>query len=229
MFWFIVDVIMVVIVLVTTIVSVYRGFVTSFVRVLGVFVSVFVSLVVCRVFSELIFTSLFRQSLVDSIAERIDFTTGLENAFGALETGIIGLILGLFGGMNKLHDFLETAVWRDEFDLAESIVDGVVKNPVVALIKVILFLIAFALISILISLIAKATGIFNTVPVVGGINRFFGGVLGLVYGTVLCLLLASAIGFFIILTGTEDRNIPLINEHSYILSLLMKSKIVFNY
>ena len=226
MFWFTVDIAMVIIVIITTLVSLNRGFVSSFVRVIGVFIAIFLSVLVARAFSELIFTSIFRESLVRNVAAKIDFSAGLEKAFEALQTGVIGLLLGLFGSREKLETFFLSNMSLDKTEMAGKIVDGVMKDPIVSLIKVILCLISFSIIILIIILIAKAAGLFNAVPVFGGLNKFFGALLGIVYGIIICVVISSAISFFLFLTSPDEKNLPLIERYTYILSWFMRGKLL---
>ena len=224
MFWFVVDIVMVIITLITTLISFNRGFISSLVRVVGVFIAIFVCVVVSKIFAEVIFTAMLRESLVKSVASKINLSEGVERAVESLETGFIGLLIGLFSSKEKLILFIENAVIQDEVVIAGRIVDGVIKAPVVALIKVILSIIVFSVTILIVMLIAKSTGLLNRVPVIGGVNKFFGAVIGLLYGIAICFIIACVISFFIILTDTQENNLPLIQQHSYILAWFMRSR-----
>ena len=224
MYWYIVDILMVIIVIITVIVSASRGFVSSLVRMIGVFIAIFAAVVVAGALSETIFIAWFRKPMVEAVSEKIDMSSGIEMAIDKLSTGFIGFLLGIFGNKEKLSTFIESGLWQDKTIIAEKIVDGVIKNPLISLIKVALGLIIFLIVCLIIILIAKATGLLNKIPVVGGINRFFGAVLGLVYGIVICIAIVSGIMFALVLTSTTDSNIPLIRSSSYILTWLIEGK-----
>ena len=226
MFWFIVDIIMIIVILVTTLISLNRGFVSAFVRVVGVFIALFVSVVLSKLLAEVIFNSLFRQSLIDSVAAKIDLTEGVEKAVEALSSGFIGLMFGLFGDTEQLTAYVAEALVIDERIIAQHIVDGVFKTPMVSLIKIILCVILFSIIIAIILLIAKSAGLLNRIPIIGGLNKFFGAVIGLVYGCVICIIIVSVIDFFIILSADEANSYSLIENHSLILAWLMQKRMV---
>jgi len=229
MYWFLVDILMVIIVVITAILSMRRGFIASLVRVIGVFIAIAVAVIASRVLSETLFTSFFRESLVNSVAEKLNLSDGIDKAVETLETGFLGLLLGIFGDMEKLTSFFIDAAYENNRIIAEGIVDGVIKTPLVSLIRVIVFLIAFSLTISVIMLIAKLSGAFNAVPVIGGLNRLFGAALGVVYGIGICILITGVISILLTLTGTAETNKQLIDKHSYILSFMMHSgEVVMN-
>jgi uncharacterized membrane protein required for colicin V production len=87
--------------------------------------------------------------------------------------------------------------------LVDSLVDTVLKDPVMMLLRGLAFLLIFGLALIATLLIARLfTGLYK-VPVIGTINTFFGGVVGALQAVLFLVLGSLALRLAISLTGGE--------------------------
>lgn len=77
--------------------------------------------------------------------------------------------------------------------LSTALVETVLQPLALSLLEMLAFLLLFLLISFLFRLLIHASRIFNQLPLVGGVNRFFGGLCGLAEG----LVFLYVIGIFL--------------------------------
>lgn len=88
-------------------------------------------------------------------------------------------------------------------ELVNSLVDAVLRDPVVMILGSLCFLVVFSLILMLTRWVARLfTGIYR-IPVIGTINTFLGGVVGILQAVLFLLIGALAVKLAITLTGGE--------------------------
>lgn len=105
-----------------------------------------------------------------------------------------------------------------KISLGDAIADAV-KPAVMQIIKLPLFLVMFAVFEFVLKLAARLIGNAFSIPVINGVNRFLGGVLGLVRGLLTALIITLFASGFIWLT--DDKNEFLNTE-------VISESIVFN-
>jgi hypothetical protein len=77
------------------------------------------------------------------------------------------------------------------------LVANTLRPTIIRIVGSIVFTLTFIIISIILGLVIKATGIINKIPIVGGVNRFAGAILGLLVAiTILFILSRIALIFF---------------------------------
>ena len=79
--------------------------------------------------------------------------------------------------------------------------------------------ILYIVLSFVVSVIAKALGIINKVPLIGGLNKILGGVFGLLNAGIWCYILAGVVGLFI---GLTNGNIDFMNNQIIDKTVLFK-------
>ena len=121
-----------------------------------------------------------------------DVVKSLEEAIASLPA-----ISKLLFDFSAVEDSLGSAVDMTNLKIAESVEESVISPVVMPLIEIIIFAIALLLLLAVISAIAKKSKDVDEVPVIGGVNAFFGGVIG-VLGGAAALAIASVVLRFII-------------------------------
>ena len=76
---------------------------------------------------------------------------------------------------------------------ASEIVSRIVEPIYIAIIGAVMTIILFLIFNIAIGIVCKVTGVFNKIPIVGGVNRALGVGLGALYGCFLAWILACVI------------------------------------
>lgn len=87
---------------------------------------------------------------------------------------------------------------------AQSIMEGVIEPLATQLLSMILFFVMFSLFLVAVAVIVKVADKIFEAPVIGGINRFLGGVLGLLQGGVICLAAAVLVTMFVNFTSNSN-------------------------
>lgn len=109
-------------------------------------------------------------------------------------------------------------------------------NLTTLIIKVLCYVIIFILVFLIIRLILRLSNLFNHIPVLGGINRILGAVLGLAEGVlvlwVICLIVmmlsATQIGISCQQVIAGSQVLRYIYEHNYIMNLVNSILGIFN-
>ena len=81
-------------------------------------------------------------------------------------------------------------------ELAQTVTDSIVRPLITSAIQLVSFLILFALGLMVLHIVAIAFGAFNSIPLVGGINRALGGVFGLVKAAAILFILTLVLQFY---------------------------------
>lgn len=88
-------------------------------------------------------------------------------------------------------------------DLAHSLATGLVQPLVTPLITVVVFFVCFAVCKLLVSFLAAVLTNLNRVPLVGGVNRFFGFFMGLLAGAMDVFLVVCGVWAVVVITGNN--------------------------
>ena len=142
--------------------SIGRGFVSSFIHLLGLAAACIVAALLSGKAAAWLYDGYLAERLQTALLDRIDPTDTISAAAG---------------------DALRTVM--------------------VAFLTMVAFLIIFLLAMLIVRALAKLTRNVNRVPVVGGVNRVLGGVLGAAEAFLLCYLLGMAVT--VLITISENR------------------------
>jgi hypothetical protein len=86
----------------------------------------------------------------------------------------------------------------------ESVVEqGVIQPAIMSLIKPIVFVLVFTVAVFILRLVSKLFRALNYLPVIGGVNAVFGGLLGFVQAFVIIMMVCAALRIVIGLTGND--------------------------
>ncbi len=188
MTWLILDLILILIVVVCFFRNYHRGFLSALLGIVAVVASLLLALWVSNKVAEPIYETFVRSKLIASVSQNI------EDGGGSTIANITGSIGALLGGneadiANGTADQIAAA--------AEKIVDGTMQNGIISAIRVVVLLIVYLLAFAILRWIEKSMRKVNKVPLVGGINKVAGGVLGLCIGGFYAILYVSVCALII--------------------------------
>lgn len=224
MYWFIIDIIMVFVIIMTTFSAMRRGFVTSLVRLLGIAVSIIAAIVAAKLLSGYVFERWFREDLVVQVADRIVGATDVESLAKAIQSGLLGVIIGVFDDTDILIRLIKNTPLRDNRAMAEAVVDNVVRDPVESLIGMVLFLLVFVIMIIITVIAVKVSGVLTVIPVVSGVNRFFGALFGIAYGIGICYMVTMIFALFFRMTGNTAEYGRIVEENTILFAMLYRMR-----
>lgn len=169
------DLALIALILFVVIRSVGRGFVSSFIHLLGLAASCIVAALLSGRAAAWVYDGFLAEKLQTAVSDALQ---------------------------QKLQTFVELL---DRIDPTNTIITSagdVLRTVMVALLTMVAFLIIFLLAMVIVKALARLTRNVNRVPVVGGVNRLLGGVLGAAEAFLLCYLIGMAVT--VLITFSEN-------------------------
>ncbi len=141
-----------------------------------------------------------------------------ESLSDALPDGIADDVKNYIDEKKPSDDFFSLNDQKSK--AAEYIETEIVRPVVLKAVRVIAFGFIFTVVMIAVKIIARTAGIVKKIPIVGGVDRFLGGILGLVQAL---LILTVATAIIIVITNLTDNSMKLFN------STVISDTILFKY
>ena len=188
--------------------SFYRGYVKGMIKMIISFASVIIAVILTRIFTPM-------------VAETIKNVTNIEST---LTSNIYKMMIN-----TNLYDKVNIPWVKDALDtgnLEESIKNTLCTGIANAIINLVCGIAVFIVVLIVIKLIINILDVVNFIPVVGQLNKIFGGVLG-VFETILILWLV----FAILKVLGNIPEIKVIDDNissAYIVGTLYNNNLVYN-
>ena len=178
------------------------GFAKTAIQTVGYICAIIASLVISRICAALIYSFMLEPALVSSmeasLAEAVDAESVINNLTGAIED--LPAVSYLLFDFSSAAESLLSSVGTDYSAIAENVAESVIRPMMEPILETVIFAVSLIILGTVVSFIAKGSKIVNDVPVIGGINAFFGGVFGILNG-ILELCIGAAILRFIISAG----------------------------
>ena len=156
--------------------SVRGGFVSSFIHLLGVAASCIVAALTAGKAAAWLYDGYLAERVEQSVSDSL---------------------------REKLEAFAGLLDRIDPTDTISATAGDAVRTMAVSLLTMVAFLIIFLLAMLIVRALVKLTRSVNRVPVVGGINRLLGGVLGAAEAFLLCYLIGIAAT--VLISFSENR------------------------
>lgn len=176
-----------------------RGFVAGFVQFAGNLASLFGAIFLSNRVAPVLFEQFFESSFVNKV-EKLLSAEGVVSPSEVVETyaGFLPQSLkdSLITSAEELLGHVGTAP-----ELAARLVDDVIAPLLTPIIAIVIFFVAFALCRMLVSFIVAVLTNLNRIPLVGGVNRSLGFVMGLFAGAVDLYLVLCGVWALIVITG----------------------------
>lgn len=172
-----------------------NGFAKTAVQTIGYICAIIAALVISRMCAAIIYTTAIQPAVISnmesSIANAVDAESVVKGLTEAVESlPAISHILFDFSGA---VESLVASVGLNFAEIAAAVEESVVRPVVEPILETVIFAFSLIILATVVSIIAKGSKIVNEVPVLGGINSFFGGVFGIANG-----VLELCIGAFIL-------------------------------
>lgn len=165
----------------------------------GVLCSLIAASWLSSVFAQFFFDNFMRERLIESVVQALPDSSTLTELLrnlssdSALAAGIL-LLLGLDSGEVGQFDII---ISEAAGNAAHTLVDELLSPLIISLLRSIAFILIFIILSVIVKLIAKSLGLLNRAPVIGGVNRFLGALLGAVVGAL--AIIAATVPLCIVL------------------------------
>ncbi len=166
---------------------------TAFVgRIAAFFASLFIGKAGSQIIYKLFLGKRIRTFIRDAVADSAtvqDIVESIESAADTLPDFVANLY-GL-GDVDSFVDALNGSV----FDVAAALEKQLIQPALTGFIHIVLFLISFAVLSILVHNFAKAVGFVFKLPIIHSLDRFMGAILGVIQGGINLYLICLAVRF----------------------------------
>lgn len=175
------------------------GFAKTAVQSVGYICAIIASLVISRICAALIYSFAVEPALVSSMEASLEGAVDAQSVVNGLTSAIESLpaISYLLFDFSEAAESLLESVGPDYYAIAENVAESVIKPMMEPILETVIFAFSLIILGAVVSFIARGSKIVNEVPVIGGINSFFGGVFGILNGA-LELFIAAAVLRFVI-------------------------------
>ncbi len=102
---------------------------------------------------------------------------------------------------------------------SEAVLSNIIDPIVITPLRIILFLIIFAVVAFVLEALASASKVINSIPILSSVNELLGGILGLVKSLLILFVICIAIQFLISVT---DDSLVFINTYTIENTLFFK-------
>lgn len=153
--------------------------------------------------APIVFDRFFRQSISDKILQIIT-----ENGWEQVQEKLQGLLWFLGDKAGEITDTLQQSAQSSAMQAVTAVLQNVVEPLLIPLLSIVIFVVLYALCRLLIKLLVAVFAHINDVPLVGGLNRFGGVLLGLAIGALNVFIALCAVWMILIVTGNA---IPFFN------------------
>ncbi|MFR8665658.1 MAG: CvpA family protein [Ruthenibacterium sp.] len=184
-----------------------RGFLAGLLGLVGNLASLALAWFLSGRVSPTLFENFFKSGLIDQTARLIS-EQGAAGVQAILDKFSAFLPASLLESITQQADSIFNS---GAPDMALAIVENVVAPLVMPLIGVVVFFAVFVLGRVVISLLAAIFSNVNRVPLVGGVNRGLGAVIGLVAGLINALMVLCIIWAVVVITG---GSLPGLNDQA---------------
>ncbi len=224
----IIDAIFAGILLICMVASLRRGFVQTILSIAGSIAAAAVALFAGRHISLYIYEHLVEQPLYNSILKKVLTLVPTGDIIGNVED--IGLVLPdmvktLFdsAAADANHRIGETLSGTSEM-VTQSVLDSLVGPLAIALLNLVVFFVLFGLLMVIVNILVSIAGRIFELPVIGGINRFLGALLGLVNGAIICIFASALLSLYATVTGDASSAINFATlDQTFIASLFIRN------
>ncbi|MEG1994373.1 MAG: CvpA family protein, partial [Oscillospiraceae bacterium] len=204
------------IIIITIIKSARSGFAKSLMETVGVLISFLSAVFLANILSQQVYDTYlckYAYNSAEKIFENSVNTDGIQNALEAIPRLLQNALLSMNIDINNI----DIAGAKDS--AISSLVDTVFEPAIVFVIAVILFFIVYGVLKIFVRFAGRCLKSINDIPIIGGINKFFGALLGVIKGAVNLFLVAQVIHLIHIVFG---ESIP------YISSAILSNTAIFS-
>ncbi len=217
--WIVLDLIIAAIILVCIFLSAKRGFARTIVEVVGYFLAIYLAFTLGGVLSEALYDSAIEPTIVESVADKITVSAGtninetVDNVWNSLPK----IVTNAAETFDITSDTLREAITENFANnssvtgFAQSAVASVVRPIVVPLMNALIGFILFIVLMFVVKFLAKIINKAFSLPLIGGLNRFLGGVVGFLKGTVISVVFVTVILF--IMSFFENGFLIFTNEN----------------
>jgi len=174
------------------------GFAQTITALVGRIAAFFGAMFIGKSVSKLIYELFLGRHVESFLEESIAGSTEISDIVSSLQDAVDTLpdFMANFYGLDS-HIDLEGALDTSIADVVSLLEEQLVEPAVTGFIHIVLFLISFAVLCFLANRFAQAVGLVFKLPIIKTVDRFFGGLLGILQGGINLYLIALVVRFIL--------------------------------
>lgn len=188
----ILDLIIIGVILLLVIIGVVKGIARTLLNLMCVAVSAVISYLAAGCISNFIYTSFISPAIAGRVSESVSASADSAGAIAREAiNGLPDFAVNIFNAFGITTDNLSKSAQNTAGSVGSNVgqaVDAALKPAITSILNVVLIVVLFLLFFIICKIISKKLeGLFHF-PIIGFVNRLFGGALGFCEGAVLCYI-----------------------------------------
>lgn len=196
------DITIMAVVSVIAFIGVKRGIAVTILNILGIIVTAAAAFYLSGIISDFIYDTFLQESVTENLQQIISLNGeryAAENCLDSLPDWLQSFVSGAYGMFGAEVHGAGAAVVSS----GVSIIEGIVRTAVTKVFDVVAFVILGILIYIIVKIIVHHVLKLFKLPLINGVNKFLGGILGVFEGMVLMFI---AVNIFSFCVGKSDAD-----------------------
>ena len=190
--WWILDLIVVAIIALFVYLSAKRGFVRTVIELVGYFLAIYLSFIISGAIADFTYNKVVEPAIVENISNKISTTTNesVDSTVDIIWEALPEFVSKSAENFNVSKNSVKATVAEkytsnlDTKDFVKTVAENSVKLIVVPLIKTICSVILFIILMFVVKILARVLNKMFSLPLIGGLNKALGGVIGLLKGVI---------------------------------------------
>ena len=203
----IIDIIIVAVILLFTLLGVWRGIARTLLNLVGMIVNMLLSRWLSNGLALWIYAAFIKPSVTASLEEQImknGFSEAVAKSLEAVPQWLDSIISSVFAPLGIRYEDLQNGMFigKDQASSIAQAIEEPLSRIIIAVLSMVLMVVLFLVIMLIIKMIIRA--ILRAVHATGlsGINHFFGGILGFAEGFAFVFLAINI--FYVIMTSASS-------------------------
>ncbi len=203
----IIDIIIVAVILLFTLLGIWRGIARTLLNLVGMIVGMLLSRWLSNGLALWIYAAFIKPSVTASLEEQImknGFSEAVAKSLEAVPQWLDSIISSVFAPLGIRYEDLQNGMFigKDQASSIANAIEEPLSRIIIAVLSMILMVVLFLVIMLIIKMIIRA--ILRAVHATGlsGINHFFGGILGFAEGFAFVFLAINI--FYVIMTSASS-------------------------
>ncbi len=219
----IVDLVAVTLIIIMVIVSARKGFLSGLVSFVGWLVSAFVAHTFCTVIADYVYINFIKSKIYSAVFNALsNHTPSISSSYSDFFESLPESLRTLLGSvdpetLNEIFSDPQRTIESVSLQICEDVIGPVVMTLLVAL----SFIIIFLLCMLIVNLLARLFKGVRKIPIIGPINTFLGGVIGVAEAVIVIYVIKIIIEFVTTAAGGNFFGLaPDDFSNSYIFKIL---------
>lgn len=192
-----------------------KGFVQLLVQVVGFILAFVIASAISTPLSNEIFDGMIAPSVTNSIADELNkkitkkdtktINNAVEEVFKDMPEFVVNYLNNTGLKQDTVVDSVTDFTDGDYKNVAVGIVNTLIKPLIVMLLETVIFLVLLSLLMIAVRIVSRFVRPIKKIPVIGTLNSFLGGVLGVLKASAIIYIIAALVKLFVICTGNANE------------------------